>query len=414
MRTVGSICALLLLGVARVEANLLMKGIASEVIELNKDQYQLVGFPQSALNQTELELSFDCPNELDLEFTVQFAIRSSPCDKEFFNVRNAAVLRDLLQFYFDSANKIPQEFDYKQIVFYKSPEKVFNCKDSHGRIIFEPEKIGVPSEMKPETVVGVVPYANPTGEKVKRDTYSGLNGNSVDGGTSNSLSTWHPSVKLPIDAIYFAIVRLQMTSKSTTSGNVTVITKWRGPYGFLSAIDYPLFGFYGFMCFFYGILSIVWLILCIRHYKDILKIQYWIGGVIVLGMIEKAFFYSEYATMNNSGESVDGVIQLAELVSCLKRTMSRVLIIIVSVGYGVVKPRLGQTFSQVAGVGFVYFVFCAIEGLARVSKNHVEAAKQKQFAALPLVIVEMVIFYWIFTSLTGTMRQLKLRRNEAG
>lgn len=61
-------------------------------------------------------------------------------------------------------------------------------------------------------------------------------------------------------------------------------------------------------------------------------------------------------------------VQAAELVSCLKRTMSRVLIIIVSVGYGVVKPRLGSTLNQVAGVGFVYFVFCAIEGLARVSK----------------------------------------------
>ncbi|KAJ1358753.1 hypothetical protein KIN20_017256 [Parelaphostrongylus tenuis] len=45
-------------------------------------------------------------------------------------------------------------------------------------------------------------------------------------------------------------------------------------------------------------------------------------------------------------------------------------------------------------------------------KNHVEAAKQKQFAALPLVITEIVIFYWIFTSLGSTMRTLKLRRNE--
>lgn len=61
-------------------------------------------------------------------------------------------------------------------------------------------------------------------------------------------------------------------------------------------------------------------------------------------------------------------LQVAELVSCLKRTMSRVLIMIVSVGYGVVKPRLGSTLIQVILVGFVYFTFCAVEGLARVSK----------------------------------------------
>lgn len=34
------------------------------------------------------------------------------------------------------------------------------------------------------------------------------------------------------------------------------------------------------------------------------------GAVIILGMVEKAVFYSEYATMNNSGESVEGLIEV--------------------------------------------------------------------------------------------------------
>uniref|UniRef100_A0A183CZ54 Transmembrane protein 87A n=1 Tax=Gongylonema pulchrum TaxID=637853 RepID=A0A183CZ54_9BILA len=77
------------------------------------------------------------------------------------------------------------------------------------------------------------------------------------------------------------------------------------------------------------------------------------------------------------------------LVSCLKRTMSRVLIIIVSLGYGVVKPRLGTTLNQ----------------------NQVEGIRQKQLAALPLVLTEIAIFWWIFTSLINTMRSLRVRRN---
>lgn len=59
---------------------------------------------------------------------------------------------------------------------------------------------------------------------------------------------------------------------------------------------------------------------------------------------------------------------MAELVSCLKRTLARMLIIIVSVGFGVVKPRLGSTLHQVVGVGFVYFVLSSIESIMRVSK----------------------------------------------
>ncbi|KIH62194.1 lung seven transmembrane receptor [Ancylostoma duodenale] len=209
--------------------------------------------------------------------------------------------------------------------------------------------------------------------------------------------SWNPAQTVPADGIYFLVMKIIGVSYPSDSPsdehNVTVTVKWKQPHGFLSAIDYPLLSFLTSTFKLYSFFHVL-------------------GAVIILGMIEKAFFLAEYSTMNSSGRSVEGVLELAELVSCAKRTMSRVLVIIVSVGYGVVKPRLGNTLSQVAGVGLVYFVFCAIEGLARVSKNHVEAAKQKQFAALPLVITEMVIFYWIFTSLGATMRTLKLRRNE--
>lgn len=34
------------------------------------------------------------------------------------------------------------------------------------------------------------------------------------------------------------------------------------------------------------------------------------GAVIILGMVEKAVFYSEYSTMNKYGENVDGVIEV--------------------------------------------------------------------------------------------------------
>ncbi|XGW33641.1 hypothetical protein V3C99_017780 [Haemonchus contortus] len=390
---------LLWVSISKVYGNLLSAGILTETVSLRPKNYQMIGFAQSALNQTQIEIRLACVNENeDMDFQVQYALRSSPCDKEFFDAKRAENLKKLLSFYFDDPNHIPDNYDYDKIVFYKSKNLNFSCKDSHGSIIFsEPE----PHPMTVQNVTGLFPF------RYKR---------SAAGSLGPSLSSWSPAQTIPSDGIYFLVmkvigIRYPRTSYSDEY-NITITVKWRQPHGFLSAIDYPLLRFYVLMCVFYGTLAFIWMVLCIKYYKDILRIQYWIGAVIVLGMIEKAFFLAEYSTMNNSGRSVEGVLELAELVSCAKRTMSRVLVIIVTVGYGVVKPRLGNTLSQVAGVGLVYFVFCAIEGLARVSKNHVEAAKQKQFAALPLVITEMVIFYWIFTSLGSTMRTLKLRRNE--
>lgn len=54
-------------------------------------------------------------------------------------------------------------------------------------------------------------------------------------------------------------------------------------------------------------------------------------------MLEKAVFTAEYSSLNKRGYSVSGLIVFAELVSCAKRTLARMLVIIVSLGFGIVK-----------------------------------------------------------------------------
>ena len=72
------------------------------------------------------------------------------------------------------------------------------------------------------------------------------------------------------------------------------------------------------MCGVYVVLGLCWLIVCALHWRDILRIQFWIGGfclrgvlitsllltggVIFLGMVEKAMFLAEFQNINNSGQ----------------------------------------------------------------------------------------------------------------
>uniref|UniRef100_A0A915PVZ8 Transmembrane protein 87A n=1 Tax=Setaria digitata TaxID=48799 RepID=A0A915PVZ8_9BILA len=417
-------------------AHLLAPAILSTKLQLKADTIEYVGFPQSALNGTEVEIRLQCSDDSDLTFQVQYVIRSSPCDKEFFDAGRHVQVKDLLNFYFEHEWEIPPGYDYTKILFYKSQKQQFNCRQSHGIILVqEDERPRRPLEIHnvKQTSSKYSNTMSTTTSDVKQDQhilrrshqqvkarskreFAGLNGDSLDGGTKTTLSSWHPVQKLPADGIYFLVIKftvvkynsLEMITQSSLVHNLTVVVQWRSPYGHLSAIDYPLLRFYAFMWLFYAMLALIWLVCCLRYWMDILRIQFCIGAVIVAGMIEKGMFYSEYAAMNEEGVTIHGFIEAAELVSCLKRTMARILIIIVSLGYGVVKPRLGST---VFGVGFIYFIFSAFEAVARVSKNQVEGMKQKQLAALPLVLVEIVIFWWIFTSLINTMRVLRMRRN---
>lgn len=44
------------------------------------------------------------------------------------------------------------------------------------------------------------------------------------------------------------------------------------------------------MCLVYVIYGIAWLVVSFCQWRDLLRIQFWIGGVILLGMLEKVIF----------------------------------------------------------------------------------------------------------------------------
>lgn len=200
--------------------------------------------------------------------------------------------------------------------------------------------------------------------------------------------------------------------KKNVQVHLGVHVEMKSEYGYLSAADWPLLPFYGFMCIFYIILGLIWLILSFLQWRDLLRVQFWIGGVILLGMLEKATFYAEYQSINNTGNRVQGAMLFAEWVSCAKRTLARMLVVIVSLGFGIVKPRLGAALHRVVGVGLLYFFLAISEAYLRVMRPKNDQSKDLIVASVPLAVLDSAICWWIFSALVNTTRTLRLRRNE--
>lgn len=222
-----------------------------------------------------------------------------------------------------------------------------------------------------------------------------------------SLSNNQPVYVIPKDGIY--VLGFRVTGENF---NLGVHVEMKSDYGYLSAADWPLLPFYGFMCIFYVILGLIWLIMSFLQWRDLLRVQFWIGGVILLGMLEKATFYAEYQSINNSGSRVQGAMLFAEWVSCAKRTLARMLVIIVSLGFGIVKPRLGAALHRVVGVGMLYFFLASSEAYLRVTRPKNDQNKDVLVASVPLAVLDSAICWWIFSALVNTTRTLRLRRNE--
>lgn len=200
---------------------------------------------------------------------------------------------------------------------------------------------------------------------------------------------------------------------SNTDFNASLSFKFKGPHGFLTAKDEPMLRFYAFMCIFYMSLAFIWTIFSVLHWNSLLRIQFWIMAVILLGLLEKACFYFEYHQANEYGSSSLELALIAEIVSCVKRTLSRILVIIVSLGFGITKSRLGDEINvRISVISILYFVMASIESYLRlIQSQDNDESKQLILAAVPLALIDSLICWWIFTSLINTIRALKLRRN---
>uniref|UniRef100_A0A8C6TG62 Transmembrane protein 87A n=1 Tax=Neogobius melanostomus TaxID=47308 RepID=A0A8C6TG62_9GOBI len=201
---------------------------------------------------------------------------------------------------------------------------------------------------------------------------------------------------------YLFIVKVQPMIRSTEDDENPMLT---------ANVVLPLcfMSFFMAMCIVYVLFGALWLVWCACYWRDLLRIQFWVGAVIILGMLEKAVFYSEYQSIRYKGDYVQGAVIFAELLSALKRSLARILVLIVSLGYGIVKPRLGTTVHRLAAVGLLYLLFSSVEGVLRVTGSFYGTVfKHKTF--INVCLFSLTCKY-IFISLSQTTRLLKLRRN---
>ncbi|XP_014910581.1 transmembrane protein 87A isoform X2 [Poecilia latipinna] len=211
------------------------------------------------------------------------------------------------------------------------------------------------------------------------------------------------------DGPYMFIIKVQKTG--TGPWRLQLQVSMKGPHGFISATEWPLMVFYMVMCIGYVLLAVLWLVLSACYWRSLLRIQFWIGGVIFLGMLEKAVYYAEFQSISYEGVSVQGAVVFAEVLSAVKRTLARVLVIIASLGYGIVKPRLGALLHRVVGVGLLYLLFSIIEGILRVHTDRGNDDRSLIVCDVVLALTDSCVVWWIFVSLAQTMKLLKLRRN---
>ncbi|XP_029377559.1 transmembrane protein 87A isoform X2 [Echeneis naucrates] len=351
---------------------------------------------KSMYKKTDIEfnvLYFECPEKMN--FTIHWYLKYYPCHNEFDNIEEIYEWTPLSR----GESLDPNPLGHGEYIEHKHGP--LTCVSGMHSFPMLKKTKAEPRPVVPP-VKDRVPDENET-RWITEEYDSSSSAKSGNGNVKDNIiaTTWK-------DGPYLLVVKI-VSSKQNTNWNLTVKVVMKGSHGYISITEWPLMTFYMVMCIVYILYALLWFVWAACYWKDLLRIQFWIAAVIFLGMVEKAVFCAEYENTNAVGSASTGLLVFAELISALKRTLARLLVIIVSLGYGIVKPRLGTVMHRVVGLGILYFVFACIEGVLRITGA--DDSDLGLLANIPLALLDSSLCWWIFVSLAQTIKTLKLRRN---
>ena len=333
----------------------------------------------AAFNNTSVYIHAKCVSTSNQKVELQWLLHYVYCAK-------VAFMKEHDFFTNPCSDKSPQS-EYIQ-----SEPITIECTPEGGLVNFQSEQFSKPLTYKMCSNSSIVPNSTHVHDHAKKAEEN-----------QALVTTWK-------DGVYVLAMSVRSADMLNPNWNISLHLAVRDSNGnYLSAIDWPFLPFWGVMCGCYALLAIVWLAFCAYYMRDLLRVQIWIGAVIFLGMIESAVYLGEVDSINKNGVLNNTTVIAAELVSALKRSLARMLVIIVSLGYGIVKPQLGPALPKVIIFGVCYFVTASIYSVVNLMSVRFET--NALFAAIPVSVVDAVAAWWVFSSLVETTRFLRMRRN---
>lgn len=190
--------------------------------------------------------------------------------------------------------------------------------------------------------------------------------------------------------------------------------EYRNAYGELPAAQIPKLPFYGGISIVYALVGIFWGLLYFQHRTDILAVQNYITAILVYLVVEMILTWGYFDYQNRHGINIGTRIFMivVAILNAGRNSFSFFLLLIVCMGYGVVKHTLGKTMVYVRWLAATHFVFGVIYAIASLTVQPDDAGPLILLVILPLSATLTAFYVWTLNSLNFTMKDLQQRKQH--
>ena len=212
-------------------------------------------------------------------------------------------------------------------------------------------------------------------------------------------------------------------------------TAWKNPEGYLPGMMAPNLPFFGAMSAAYVVLGVIWMAACAAAWRHVIALQHCISVVLLLGMAEMLTWYVDYADFNDSGFRPYSTTVAAVLLGAARKTLARALLLVAALGFGVVRPTLGDAAPRVVALvrsaprarmpvtrprdshrfpasqaGAYFCATCGLDVTTHVGAIDDLTSSTRVFLVAPVAALDAVFILWTFAALSSTLGALAARR----
>ncbi|OJJ50986.1 hypothetical protein ASPZODRAFT_55881 [Penicilliopsis zonata CBS 506.65] len=192
------------------------------------------------------------------------------------------------------------------------------------------------------------------------------------------------------------------------------VVEFRNSYGELPAAQIAKLPFYGALTIVYAVVGIFWAWLYVQNRHDILPVQNYITAILVFLILEQLMTWGFYDYQNRHGLNMvaKALMVIVAVLNAGRNSFSFFLLLIVCMGYGVVKPSLGRTMIWVRFLAIGHFIFGVIYAVASLAITPDSAGPLVLLIVLPLAGTLTAFYVWTLNSLNATMKDLIDRKQK--
>ena len=200
----------------------------------------------------------------------------------------------------------------------------------------------------------------------------------------------------------------------TTSLSGTI--SFRNPYGYLPAIFFGFLPFEGVRAGLMTLFNLGFICLLVRHRDKLLGLHFAILAVSLIAATEASTWFGAYLYLNATGTPLccpfPGPVVAAMVLEMLRRTYTRVLLLLVSLGYGLVRPSLElKEYAMILLLSLAYLAASLVADVTKISQSHdvAHAGSGGDSVALdvPVLLFDLIFLVWIYLALVNIMATLR-------